>query len=130
MVFTKEEKKERKREANRKYNERNREKLKEQRLTHYHNNKEKESERKKAFYKTEQGRKINRIANWKRRGVVCENFDNLYEYFINCKECEECDVELTVDRYSVRTTRCLDHCHKTGRFRNVLCNYCNTNRRW
>ena len=122
MVLSEEER----REYKRILYQRNKEKIKE----NYQKNKEEINERQKAYYKTEQGLKSNRINGWKRQGVVCENFDNLYEYFINCKECEECDVELTVDRYTTRTTRCLDHCHKTGRFRNVLCHNCNNKRRW
>tara|TARA_R110000822_G_scaffold68076_1_gene165593 strand:+ start:72 stop:464 length:393 start_codon:yes stop_codon:yes gene_type:complete len=130
MVFSEEEKKERRKEARRKYNEKNRERNRERELTRYYKNKEEMNEKQKAYYKTEQGRKSYKINSWKDNGVICENFDNLYDYYVNCKNCEQCDVELTVDRYNTRTTRCLDHCHKTGRFRNVLCNYCNIKRRW
>ena len=152
MVFTELEKKERQREASRKSyhknkeknkeryresshkyyhenKEKNKEKNKESSHKYYCENKEKEAQRKKAYYQTERGIKSYRIDKWKRRGVICENFDNLYDYVINCKNCENCDIELTVDRHNTATTRCLDHCHETGEFRDVLCHSCNIRRR-
>ena len=114
MVLTELERKERRRESKQKY---------------CRENKEKVAQRKKAYDQTEQGKKSSRIDKWKRRGVICENFDDLYDYFINCKNCENCDIELTVDKQSTATTRCLDHCHETGEFRNVLCHSCNVKRR-
>tara|TARA_R110000796_G_scaffold197620_1_gene313933 strand:- start:403 stop:816 length:414 start_codon:yes stop_codon:yes gene_type:complete len=137
MVLSEEEKKEKVREYNKIHYQRNKEKIKEnyqknkeKMNEYYEKNKDEINEKKKEWNQTEQGKKSNRISKWKSNGVICENFDKLYEYFINCKECEECDVELTVDKRTTATTRCLDHCHKTGRFRNVLCNTCNTKRRW
>jgi hypothetical protein len=109
--------------------EKNKEKEAERNKAYGEKNKEKIAERKKVWCQTEKGRKIHRIADWKRAGVICENFDNLYDYYINCKNCEQCNVELTVDKRTTSTTRCLDHCHKTGEFRNVLCNSCNVKRK-
>ena len=111
------------------WSENNKEKKAQQHKAWYEKNKEKIAERNKEWLQTEQGRKSNRICHWKASGVICENFDNLYDYFINCKNCEQCDVELTVDKRTTTTTRCLDHCHKTGEFRNVLCNSCNVKRK-
>ena len=118
-------------EAERKkvWRENNKEKEAQQYKAWYEKNKEKEAARMKAYRQTEEGKKSNRIHNWKHTGVICENFDNLYDYYINCKDCEQCNVELTVDKRSTPTTRCLDHCHKTGEFRNVLCHSCNTKRK-
>ena len=106
-----------------------RERKKESSLKFYHKNKERLNERKKAYDQSEQGKKAHRIARWKHRGIICENFDNLYDYYINCKNCEQCNVELTFDKRRKSTTRCLDHCHETGEFRNVLCHCCNVKRR-
>ena len=121
----KEKNKERRRESRHKYYHENKEKSQK----YYHENKEKVAQRHKAYNQTEQGKKVKRISEWKHKGVICENFDDLYDYFINCKNCEQCNIELTVDRYTAATTRCLDHCHETGEFRNVLCNFCNIKRR-
>jgi len=148
MVLSELERKERRRESKQKYYNKNKEKIKERtresRHKYYHENKEKEAERskvyyeknkekeaqrQKAYYKTEQGLKSNRICHWKHKGVICENFDDLYDYYINCKDCENCGIELTIDRYTTATTRCLDHCHESGMFRDVLCHSCNTKRR-
>ena len=95
----------------------------------YQKNKEQRKEYFKQYKQTPQRKKSNRIGNWKYRGVIHQNFDELYEKYINTKYCELCSVELTEDKIRTHTTRCLDHCHETGEFRNVLCHPCNTKRR-
>ena len=133
----KEKNKERKRESSHKYyhenkeknKEKNKERKREANIKYYNKNKEKLAQRHKAYNQTEQGKKSIRIRHWRSYGVICENFDNLYDYFINCKDCENCGVELTVDKQNTATTRCLDHCHETGEFRDVLCNRCNVKRK-
>ena len=60
-----------------------------------------------------------RLNNWKRRGVIGD-YDELYEKWTNCTECEECNYIFT-DTYN----KCLDHDHETGLFRNILCRNCN-----
>ena len=47
--------------------------------------------------------------------------------YINTTNCEECNIELIEGRYG-NNKKCLDHCHKTGEFRNVLCQTCNVRR--
>ena len=70
--------------------------------------------------------KSQRVCNWKRSGVIHENFDVLYDKYINTKKCELCERDLTIDKRTTSTTRCLDHDHKTGLFRNIVCNRCNS----
>ena len=64
--------------------------------------------------------KTKTIYNWKRSGVIYDNMDTLYQYYINCKYCEWCYkvFENTRDRH-------LDHCHITGSFRLIVCHKCN-----
>ena len=79
----------------------------------------------KVYLQTPAGIKSNRISKWKSYGVICDDWDVLYEKYINTEFCEDCKCELTEDRYNTKTTRCLDHDHNTGLFRNVVCNSCN-----
>lgn len=108
---------------------RNKEKIRKQQKYYYSKNRDSLIENMKEYIKTENGIKSHRIGNWKNKGVKCENFDELYEKFINTTHCEECKTLLTTDRYTTHTTKCLDHNHETGEFRNILCNLCNIKRR-
>ena len=128
MVMSEEERKEKRREANRKNYEKYKEKYREKNKKFYETNKEYCREQQKIYSETEKGKKINRINIWKYRGVVCDNYDALYDYFINCKECESCGIEFTESKIRTSETRCLDHDHKTKKFRNVLCHSCNVKR--
>ena len=77
---------------------------------------------------TPAGRKAKSISNWKIYGIICDDWDALYERYITTIHCEQCNVELTTDRYNTETTRTLDHNHDTHLFRNVLCHSCNVRR--
>lgn len=79
----------------------------------------------KQYRLTEQSIKSQKIGSWKHYGVICDDFDKLYNYYINCWNCEKCGIELINGRHGANK-KTLDHNHKTGEFRNVLCNTCNT----
>jgi hypothetical protein len=97
------------------------------------NKKEYMKEYRKVWVKTPEGMKSKKISDWRRIGVIETDyytFDELYEAYMCCSECEECGVELTTgDRYNTPTTKMLDHDHTTGIFRNILCHSCNCKRR-
>ena len=67
------------------------------------------------------------ICKWKKRGVIDEDYNKLYEYYLSIEECDNCGVELNQDG---ATRKCLDHDHKSGLFRNILCNVCNVTREY
>ena len=90
------------------------------------NNKEKFKEYEKKYRNSDKGIKSGRVTNWRFYGVKCDDWDKLYEKYISTTNCERCNIELTNDKKNKSTTRCLDHDHNTGKFRNILCHACNT----
>ena len=85
-------------------------------------------EKVRAYWKSENGKKVSRIGNWKRIGVVSNDFNELYERYLHTSHCDLCKVEL-VEGNKQNNKKCLDHDHQTGEFRYVICNKCN-NERW
>ena len=65
------------------------------------------------------------ICNWKRRGVIYHDFDELYEVYIKTMNCQHCGKE-----FPNKNDRCLDHEHETGMFRKILCRGCNNHDRY
>jgi len=105
------------------YRENNKDKIKEKKKEYRENNKEKIKE----YDKTDAGIKSHRISKWKYIGVKSDDYNKLYEMYINTTNCEECNIELIEGRYG-NNKKCLDHDHTTGEFRNVLCQTCNVRR--
>ena len=60
------------------------------------------------------------IYKWKKRGLICDDYNALYETYIKTTECQHCKTEFTE-----KNKRCLDHDHATGLFRKIVCNRCN-----
>tara|TARA_R110002049_G_scaffold247064_1_gene421223 strand:- start:17 stop:463 length:447 start_codon:yes stop_codon:yes gene_type:complete len=117
--------KDRKKQFDKEYRENNKDKIKE----YNEKNKEKIIEYNKVYSQSPTRKKSIRISHWKVRGVIHDDFNELYEKYISTEFCELCNVELTVDKTKTKTTRCLDHDHTTGEFRNVICHSCNVKRR-
>jgi len=91
------------------------------------NNKEKTDQYKKKYNKTDKGKKVYRLCSWRQRGLITEDIDKIYEYYLSIEECENCGIELNQEG-DYNTKKCMDHSHITGEFRNILCNLCNINR--
>lgn len=88
-------------------------------------------EHRKEYYKTYFGKKSITISKWRQRGVIETDYytlDELYEAYLYHPDCEECGVTLTTGK-RCSTSKCLDHDHTTGIFRNILCHSCNIKRR-
>ena len=78
-------------------------------------------EQMRLYNQSDKGKKTNRIGSWKHRGLVSDNYDKIYDRYINSNNCELCKCE-----YTNKNVRCLDHCHNTGKFRNIVCHNCNS----
>ena len=91
---------------------------------HYQKNKSKIKTRCNKYKKTPQGKKTDIISNWKRMGIITDDYDEWYEKYINCNQCNFCNKEFknTKDRH-------LDHIHSINdceNIRAILCCVCNT----
>jgi len=121
------------------YQDKNKERIKERKKNYYKENKEKigaqvkkyneehkeqRKEYKKEYRQTDQGKKSHRISTWKQMQLISEDYDKLYELYINTWECDNCGIELIEGLYGANR-RCMDHNHRTGLFRNILCHNCN-----
>ena len=60
------------------------------------------------------------IYNWKKSGLIYDNYDELYEVYIKTMECQHCN-----KAFKKSSDRCLDHDHETGLFRKIVCRGCN-----
>ena len=68
-------------------------------------------------------KKYNMKGKWKSRGLNMDHFETIYQRYINSTNCEICNKP-----YKSTRDRCMDHCHKTGEFRNIVCQKCNNNK--
>lgn len=62
------------------------------------------------------------IYNWKKYGLIHDDYNALYETYINTTHCNHCKKMFKNSR-----DRCMDHDHETGMFRSIVCNACNLN---
>lgn len=81
----------------------------------------------KKFRASEAGIKSARITRMKQLGIISDDYEALYEKWKDTTLCEECNVEL-VGGNNGANRKCMDHDHKTGAFRNIVCHSCNTKR--
>ena len=60
-------------------------------------------------------------SNWKKHGLIMDNFEEIYKRYIYATHCELCNKEFvkSLDRQ-------MEHDHKTGEFRNIVCTRCNS----
>jgi hypothetical protein len=79
------------------------------------------------YRQSEEGKKSARISGWKQWGIISDDYDKLYNKWKETNHCEVCNVEL-IEGNKGQNKKAIDHDHKTGLFRNIVCNRCNVNR--
>ena len=115
--------KEKRKEYDKKWREANKQKRKQYMKKWREENKDYMKEYDKKYHQTPQGKKCKRITQWKHRGIITDNYDAVYEKYINTHNCEYCNCEFTE-----KNKRCLDHSHHitdAPNIRGILCTSCN-----
>tara|TARA_R110000787_G_scaffold252562_1_gene358029 strand:- start:35 stop:448 length:414 start_codon:yes stop_codon:yes gene_type:complete len=107
------------------YNQ-NKEHVLKQKKEYYKKNREVKIEWQKNYYKCPIKQKHNIIGGWKRSGLITDDYDTIYDTYINTNNCEKCDCDITRGRGLIGKKH-LDHDHESGEFRNILCGKCNIN---
>lgn len=113
-----------KKASDKKYRENNKQKILEQNKIYRDNNKQKIAEQNKIYKQTENGKKSYRITRWKMSGILTDDYDFLYDWYMSITRCLNCGVELISGR-GFATQKHLDHDHTTGEPCMVVCGYCN-----
>jgi len=140
MVFTEEERKQRKKESNARYRAKNKEKAKNYGQEYYKKNKEKknaqscrwntENKEKRKEIVAKNQKKFPHIVfkcKWKHRGIIWKDDDEfmeIWDKYSKATHCQNCNVEFKTDSTKM-LIKCLDHCHESGKFRQIICNHCN-----
>jgi|TARA_R100000081_G_scaffold79485_1_gene46277 hypothetical protein len=91
------------------------------RKEYYQRNKVKHIQQTNEYGKTEKGKKILTIGQWKHKGLICDNYDQVYQLWLDSTHCDKCGRDYN------GTIKCMDHCHTTGAFRAIVCSKCNNN---
>ena len=63
---------------------------------------------------------------WKQRGIISDDWDKLYQRYLDTTHCERCNVELVLGNLG-SNKKAIDHNHVSGEVRYICCHSCNMN---
>jgi len=74
-------------------------------------------------FKLDKYHKSRTIYRWKKNGLIAteEEFEEIYQKYIYATHCELCNKQFKTSK-----DRHMEHDHDIGKFRNIVCNKCNS----
>ena len=129
MPYTEEERRLKRNEASKRWREKHKKKIAEYNEEYKEKHKEEIAEQRKEYYKTPNGKRSKRIGNWKHIGLKVDDYNEIYDRWLNSEKCEKCNKEYFMTKGGY-LDKCLEHNHTTGEFRNICCSSCNQQMRW
>jgi hypothetical protein len=103
-------------ECVRRYYLKNIEKIKQWRLDN--------NEKVKEYNQSGNGKKSMKIGDWKHKGIITDDYQFLYEWYMDIDNCLNCGVHL-INGTGISNHKHLDHDHLTGQPCIVVCGHCN-----
>ena len=95
---------------------------------YYLKNRDTIREKTRKYQQTERGKKSRTIDRWKIRGIIADNWEEVYSWYLETETCDICDCILTTGTRNTSSTKCLDHDHSitdSYNIRGVICQSCN-----
>ena len=83
----------------------------------------------KQYYQTEKGKRSRYRNQWKYKGMIADNWDEVYDWYMETTHCDICSCLLTIGTHNTKSTKCLDHDHTITddyNIRGVICCSCNS----
>lgn len=80
--------------------------------------------------------KSRRIYCWKKQGIICDNWQEIYIKYEEAKSCQLCKKIFNLDVYyngsmkRYKNNKVLEHDHMTGKIRSIYCTSCNGKMRY
>jgi hypothetical protein len=65
-----------------------------------------------------------KVKGWIKKGLL-DDVDMVWDRYCNTEFCDDCRCQLIHEGPICSARKCMDHSHKTGKFRNILCHSCN-----
>lgn len=95
---------------------------------HYHakyqENKEEKASKSREYHKSAHGRKKHQISYWKRRGLIHDDYEKLYDEYMNKKTCHKCGEEFGERGDGTGSYKCIAQKYGSNEVESVCCYRC------
>ena len=77
------------------------------------------------YQKSPHGKKVRLIGQWKRRGLISDDYEKIHNIYLSSTNCNICNI--IFDETNNNNKKIMDHNHNNGEYRQIICRQCNLN---